>query len=60
MKLQFRRTTVIIDGSYDEYDGVTLGFNHFENFDRDNDSNDIRHKIGDVRPFISFIKKILQ
>uniref|UniRef100_A0A158Q8A0 MH2 domain-containing protein n=1 Tax=Elaeophora elaphi TaxID=1147741 RepID=A0A158Q8A0_9BILA len=47
LKLQFRRTAVIIDGSSDEYDGITLGFNHFENFDRDKDSSDIRHKIGD-------------
>uniref|UniRef100_A0A915PTN1 MH2 domain-containing protein n=1 Tax=Setaria digitata TaxID=48799 RepID=A0A915PTN1_9BILA len=42
-KAYLRRTTVIIDGSSDEYDGITLGFNHFENYDND----DIRHKIGD-------------
>lgn len=46
MKLQFRRTTVIIDGSSDDYDGITIGFNHFSAGDKDN--NDIKHKIGDV------------
>ncbi|CAG9533798.1 unnamed protein product [Cercopithifilaria johnstoni] len=47
VKIYLRKATLIIDGSNDEYDGITLGFNHFENFDHDKDSNDIRDKIGD-------------
>ncbi|VDK80663.1 unnamed protein product [Litomosoides sigmodontis] len=43
--VKFRRTTVIIDGGSDEYDGITIGFNHFNADDKG--SNDIRHKIGD-------------
>ncbi|VDK58695.1 unnamed protein product [Gongylonema pulchrum] len=43
-KAYLRRTAIIIDGSSDEYDGITLGFNHFQNTDQD---NEIRRKIGD-------------
>ncbi|VDM99466.1 unnamed protein product, partial [Thelazia callipaeda] len=46
-KAYLRRTTVIIDGSTDEYDDMTLGYNHFEVADGDDDSKDIRQKIGD-------------
>ncbi|KAK6111949.1 MH2 domain family protein [Brugia pahangi] len=46
-KAYLRKTTVIIDGSSDEYDGITLGFNYFQNNDYNKDKNNIRHKIGD-------------
>ncbi|VDO45169.1 unnamed protein product [Brugia timori] len=46
-KAYLRKTTVIIDGSTDEYDGITLGFNYFQNNDYNKDKNNIRHKIGD-------------
>lgn len=43
---------MIIDGSSDEYDGFTLGFNHFESVEKDEASDEIRRKIGDVRSLI--------
>ncbi|CAI4226249.1 unnamed protein product [Auanema sp. JU1783] len=46
-KAYLRKTTVIVDGSEDEFDGKTLGFNHFDNNDRDEHTNEIRSKIGD-------------
>lgn len=47
-KAYLRKTTVIIDGSEDEFDGKTLGFNYFENPERDEQTKEIRAKIGDV------------
>lgn len=47
-KAYLRKTTVIIDGSEDEFDGKTLGFNHFENATRDDHTKEIRAKIADV------------
>ncbi|CAL2051012.1 unnamed protein product [Caenorhabditis brenneri] len=46
-KAYLRKTTVIIDGSEDEFDGKTLGFNHFENPTRDDHTKEIRAKIAD-------------
>ncbi|CAB3410345.1 unnamed protein product [Caenorhabditis bovis] len=46
-KAYLRKTTVIIDGSEDEFDGKTLGFNHFENSTRDEYTQEIRAKIND-------------
>ncbi|CAI5456443.1 unnamed protein product [Caenorhabditis angaria] len=46
-KAYLRKTTVIIDGSEDEFDGRTLGFNHFENLTRDEYTKEIRAKIAD-------------
>ena len=50
-KAYLRKTTVIIDGSEDEFDGKTLGFNFFENPERDEQTKEIRAKIGDVNCF---------
>ena len=47
-KAYLRKTTVIVDGSEDEFDGKTLGFNHFDNPQRDEHTNEIRAKINDV------------
>ncbi|ULT83721.1 hypothetical protein L3Y34_012763 [Caenorhabditis briggsae] len=46
-KAYLRKTTVIIDGSEDEFDGKTLGFNHFDNPTRDDHTKEIRAKIAD-------------
>ncbi|CAD6189093.1 unnamed protein product [Caenorhabditis auriculariae] len=46
-KAYLRKTTVIIDGSEDEFDGKTLGFNHFDNSTRDEHIQEIRSKIAD-------------
>uniref|UniRef100_A0A8R1I2C4 MH2 domain-containing protein n=1 Tax=Caenorhabditis japonica TaxID=281687 RepID=A0A8R1I2C4_CAEJA len=46
-KAYLRKTTVIIDGSEDEFDGKTLGFNHFDNSARDEHTMEIRAKIAD-------------
>ncbi|KAF1748652.1 hypothetical protein GCK72_025119 [Caenorhabditis remanei] len=46
-KAYLRKTTVIIDGSEDEFDGKTLGFNHFDNPTRDDHTKEIRAKVAD-------------
>ena len=51
-KAYLRKTTVIIDGSEDEFDGKTLGFNFFQNPERDEQIREIRTKIGDVGGFL--------
>ena len=48
-KAYLRKTTVIVDGSEDDFDGKTLGFNAFENPSRDEHTEEIKSKIGDVR-----------
>ncbi|CAJ0917992.1 unnamed protein product, partial [Mesorhabditis belari] len=46
-KAYLRKTTIIVDGSEDEFDGSTLGFNCFDNTYRDENTEEIRQKIGD-------------
>jgi hypothetical protein len=48
-KAYLRKTTVIVDGGYEDFDGKTLGFNHFSNSFRDEQTEEMREKIGDVR-----------
>uniref|UniRef100_A0A1I7X3Z7 MH2 domain-containing protein n=1 Tax=Heterorhabditis bacteriophora TaxID=37862 RepID=A0A1I7X3Z7_HETBA len=53
-KAYLRKTTVIVDGSEEEFDGKTLGLNHFDNPERDEYTQDVKSKIGDV-----YIKNLL-
>ncbi|VDD86812.1 unnamed protein product [Enterobius vermicularis] len=46
-KAYLRKTTIIVDGGEDEFDGKTLGFNHFSNPQRDEYTEEFRSKIGD-------------
>ncbi|CAJ0583272.1 unnamed protein product, partial [Mesorhabditis spiculigera] len=46
-KAYLRKTTIIVDGSEDEFDGSTLGFNAFDNTYRDEYTDEIRQKIQD-------------
>ncbi|KAK0405164.1 hypothetical protein QR680_017833 [Steinernema hermaphroditum] len=46
-KAYLRKTTFIVDGSDEEFDGRTLGFNHFPNSMRDDYTLEIKSKIGD-------------
>ncbi|VDK46406.1 unnamed protein product [Anisakis simplex] len=46
-KAYLRNTTIIVDGGEEEFDGQTLGFNHFENAFRDEHTSELRSKIGD-------------
>ncbi|TKR58689.1 hypothetical protein L596_030100 [Steinernema carpocapsae] len=46
-KAYLRKTTLIVDGSDEEFDGRTLGFNHFPNSMRDDHTLEIKSKIGD-------------
>uniref|UniRef100_A0AC35TWW0 MH2 domain-containing protein n=1 Tax=Rhabditophanes sp. KR3021 TaxID=114890 RepID=A0AC35TWW0_9BILA len=46
-KAYLRKTTVIIDGGDDEFDGQTIGFNYFTNPDRDQQTYELRKKIAD-------------
>lgn len=47
-KAYLRKTTIIVDGSEEEFDGKTLGFNNFHNPLRDSHTKELREKIGDV------------
>uniref|UniRef100_A0A7E4VHF7 MH2 domain-containing protein n=1 Tax=Panagrellus redivivus TaxID=6233 RepID=A0A7E4VHF7_PANRE len=46
-KAYLRKTTVIVDGGEEEFDGKTLGFNYFNNPLRDEYTKELRSKIGD-------------
>lgn len=50
-KAYLRKTTVIVDGGDEEFDGKTLGFNFFTNPMRDEYTKELRAKIGDVSFF---------
>jgi hypothetical protein len=47
-KAYLRKTTLIVDGGDEEFDGRTLGFNHFRVNENRDTSADFRSKIGDV------------
>ncbi|CEF68936.1 SMAD domain, Dwarfin-type and SMAD/FHA domain and SMAD domain-like-containing protein [Strongyloides ratti] len=46
-KAYLRKTTIIVDGGDEEFDGMTIGFNYFSNPDRDHQTSELRKKIGD-------------
>uniref|UniRef100_A0AC34G8U9 MH2 domain-containing protein n=2 Tax=Panagrolaimus sp. ES5 TaxID=591445 RepID=A0AC34G8U9_9BILA len=46
-KAYLRKTTVIVDGGDEEFDGKTLGFNFFTNPMRDEYTTELKAKIGD-------------
>uniref|UniRef100_A0A914ED76 MH2 domain-containing protein n=1 Tax=Acrobeloides nanus TaxID=290746 RepID=A0A914ED76_9BILA len=46
-KAYLRKTTIIVDGGDEEFDGKTLGFNYFSNPYRDEYTEELRSKIGD-------------
>uniref|UniRef100_A0A0N5BXN6 MH2 domain-containing protein n=1 Tax=Strongyloides papillosus TaxID=174720 RepID=A0A0N5BXN6_STREA len=46
-KAYLRKTTIIVDGGDEEFDGMTIGFNYFTNPDRDYQTSELRKKIGD-------------
>uniref|UniRef100_A0A914UXD8 MH2 domain-containing protein n=1 Tax=Plectus sambesii TaxID=2011161 RepID=A0A914UXD8_9BILA len=46
-KAYLRKTTIIVDGGCEEFDGKTLGFNHFSNPFRDEQTEEMRTKIAD-------------
>uniref|UniRef100_A0A0K0FZ08 MH2 domain-containing protein n=1 Tax=Strongyloides venezuelensis TaxID=75913 RepID=A0A0K0FZ08_STRVS len=46
-KAYLRKTTIIVDGGDEEFDGMTIGFNYFTNLDRDYQTAELRKKIGD-------------
>ncbi|VDM38231.1 unnamed protein product [Toxocara canis] len=46
-KAYLRKTTIIVDGGAEEFDGQTLGFNQFNNPFRDDYTDELRCKIGD-------------
>uniref|UniRef100_A0A914CIB5 MH2 domain-containing protein n=1 Tax=Acrobeloides nanus TaxID=290746 RepID=A0A914CIB5_9BILA len=46
-KAYLRKTTIIVDGGDEEFDGKTLGFNYFSNPYRDEHTEELRSKIGD-------------
>lgn len=52
-KAYLRKTTIIVDGGDEEFDGKTLGFNYFSNPMRDDYTSELRSKIGDVRKCFS-------
>lgn len=54
-----RKTTIIVDGGEDEFDGKTLGFNHFSNPQRDEYTEEFRSKIGDVSS-ITYLLTVFQ
>ncbi len=47
-KAYLRKTTIIVDGGYEEFDGRTIGFNYFGNPYRDDVVAEMRSKIADV------------
>jgi hypothetical protein len=48
-KAYLRKITLIVDGGDEEFDGKTLGFNHFRStITNENRDGDFRSKIGDV------------
>lgn len=48
-KAYLRKTTLIVDGGDEDFDGRTLGFNHFRGVNENRDTSaDFRSKIGDV------------
>uniref|UniRef100_A0AC34QII6 MH2 domain-containing protein n=1 Tax=Panagrolaimus sp. JU765 TaxID=591449 RepID=A0AC34QII6_9BILA len=46
-KAYLRKTTIIVDGGDEEFDGKTLGFNYFSNSIRDDYTKELKTKIGD-------------
>ncbi|KAE9549819.1 hypothetical protein FO519_006970 [Halicephalobus sp. NKZ332] len=46
-KAYLRKTTIIVDGGDEEFDGKALGFNYFSNPMRDEYTRELRSKIGD-------------
>ncbi len=51
-KAYLRKTTIIVDGGVEEFDGKTIGFNYFVNPLRDTYTQELRAKIGDVSFFM--------
>jgi len=47
-KIYLRDRMVVVDGSDTEFDGKTVGFNHFTGIATSEHGVDLRRKIGDV------------
>lgn len=47
-KAYLRKTTIIVDGGDEEFDGRTLGYNHFRAIETRSSAADFRAKIGEV------------
>jgi hypothetical protein len=53
-KAYLRKTTIIVDGGDEEFDGRTLGYNHFRAVESRGASADFRAKIGEVLALYHF------